>query len=374
MTLAGARANRAFLHRAAGMAAGEGVHQFLDLGAGLPTAENTHSVVQRINPNNRVVYVDSDPLVLAHAPRPAGRQRPDHRGTGRHPRPRGHPHPSRGDRGHRLHPARVRARGRRAALPHRRREPARGREPAAPGDGAAQLPRAVAHHLRRRQRGRRGHRDHAANKWPTRRHRAATPRCGVSSTRRRRRTGRLGRSSRNGPGEAAAADRGDHRRRDRAAVDIITEVVAHDQARAQGIEIARGLAAKPALCRSLQKQTLNAHLRRCIVHDVPYCMAMEGLTAADLPPNRRHDPPGRRAAAGPLPGSYGSRVEKINISPQRSSRAAQWPRARQRGSAVRAASRHESNGRRGRSDWLARRRRRAWLQYAIWPGLRRNGC
>jgi hypothetical protein len=67
MTLAGARANRAFLHRAAGMAAGEGVHHFLDLGAGLPTAEDTHSVVQRINPNNRVVYVDYDPLVLAHA-------------------------------------------------------------------------------------------------------------------------------------------------------------------------------------------------------------------------------------------------------------------------------------------------------------------
>jgi SAM-dependent methyltransferase len=67
MTPASARANRAFLHRAAGMAAARGVHQFLDLGAGLPTADNTHSVVQRIDPANRVVYVDYDPLVLAHA-------------------------------------------------------------------------------------------------------------------------------------------------------------------------------------------------------------------------------------------------------------------------------------------------------------------
>jgi SAM-dependent methyltransferase len=67
MTPASARANRAFLHRAAGMAAARGVHQFLDLGAGLPTADNTHSVVQRIDPKNSVVYVDYDPLVLAHA-------------------------------------------------------------------------------------------------------------------------------------------------------------------------------------------------------------------------------------------------------------------------------------------------------------------
>jgi O-methyltransferase involved in polyketide biosynthesis len=67
MTPASARANRAFLHRAAGMVAAQGVHQFLDLGAGLPTVENTHSVVQRVDPTNRVVYVDYDPLVLAHA-------------------------------------------------------------------------------------------------------------------------------------------------------------------------------------------------------------------------------------------------------------------------------------------------------------------
>jgi S-adenosyl methyltransferase len=67
MTEASCRANRAFLHRAAGMVARAGVHQFLDLGAGLPTMDNTHAVVQRVDPANRVVYVDYDPLVLAHA-------------------------------------------------------------------------------------------------------------------------------------------------------------------------------------------------------------------------------------------------------------------------------------------------------------------
>jgi len=67
MTPASARANRAFLHRAAGMVAAEGIHQFLDLGAGLPTVDNTHSVVQRVDPHNRVVYVDYDPIVLTHA-------------------------------------------------------------------------------------------------------------------------------------------------------------------------------------------------------------------------------------------------------------------------------------------------------------------
>jgi hypothetical protein len=67
MTRASCRANRAFLHRAAGMVAEAGVRQFLDLGAGLPTVENTHTVVQRVNRANGVVYVDYDPLVVAHA-------------------------------------------------------------------------------------------------------------------------------------------------------------------------------------------------------------------------------------------------------------------------------------------------------------------
>ena len=44
----------------------QGIDQFLDLGAGLPTVENTHHVAQRVNPDARVVYVDNDPIVPAH--------------------------------------------------------------------------------------------------------------------------------------------------------------------------------------------------------------------------------------------------------------------------------------------------------------------
>jgi S-adenosyl methyltransferase len=63
-----ARASRGFLTRAVRYLAGEaGVHQFLDIGTGLPTADNTHEVAQRIAPSARIVYVDNDPLVQAHA-------------------------------------------------------------------------------------------------------------------------------------------------------------------------------------------------------------------------------------------------------------------------------------------------------------------
>jgi hypothetical protein len=59
--------NRGFLIRACRFLASQtGINQFLDLGSGLPTAENTHQVVQRLNPDARVVYVDNDPVVLAH--------------------------------------------------------------------------------------------------------------------------------------------------------------------------------------------------------------------------------------------------------------------------------------------------------------------
>ncbi|MBW8487399.1 SAM-dependent methyltransferase [Actinomadura parmotrematis] len=59
--------NRAMLHRVVRhLAADEGVVQFLDLGSGLPTARNTHEVAQEANPEARVVYVDIDPIVLAH--------------------------------------------------------------------------------------------------------------------------------------------------------------------------------------------------------------------------------------------------------------------------------------------------------------------
>lgn len=60
-------ANRGFLQRAASWIARQGVDQFLDLGAGLPTMNNTHDVVHEVNPDARVVYVDSDPEVCAHA-------------------------------------------------------------------------------------------------------------------------------------------------------------------------------------------------------------------------------------------------------------------------------------------------------------------
>jgi hypothetical protein len=63
-----ARADRAFLGRAIRYLAGEaGIRQFLDIGTGLPTANNTHQVAQAIAPESRIVYVDNDPLVLVHA-------------------------------------------------------------------------------------------------------------------------------------------------------------------------------------------------------------------------------------------------------------------------------------------------------------------
>ncbi len=63
-----ARADRDFLGRVIRFLAAEaGVRQFLDVGTGLPTADNTHEVAQRVAPGSRVVYVDNDPLVLAHA-------------------------------------------------------------------------------------------------------------------------------------------------------------------------------------------------------------------------------------------------------------------------------------------------------------------
>jgi O-methyltransferase involved in polyketide biosynthesis len=62
------RADRAFLGRAVRYLAGEaGIRQFLDVGTGLPSADNTHEVAQRIAPESRIVYVDNDPMVLVHA-------------------------------------------------------------------------------------------------------------------------------------------------------------------------------------------------------------------------------------------------------------------------------------------------------------------
>jgi trans-aconitate methyltransferase len=62
------RANRAFLARAVRFLAAEcEVRQFLDIGTGIPTAGNTHEVAQAAAPESRIVYVDNDPIVLAHA-------------------------------------------------------------------------------------------------------------------------------------------------------------------------------------------------------------------------------------------------------------------------------------------------------------------
>ncbi|MFV2197781.1 SAM-dependent methyltransferase [Nocardiopsis sp. LOL_012] len=64
----GARASRAFLGRTVRYLAGEaGVRQFLDVGTGLPTADNTHEVAQAVAPESTILYVDNDPLVLTHA-------------------------------------------------------------------------------------------------------------------------------------------------------------------------------------------------------------------------------------------------------------------------------------------------------------------
>ena len=63
-----ARANRAFLARAVRFLAGEaGIRQFLDIGTGIPSANNTHEVAQSVAPESRIVYVDNDPVVLNHA-------------------------------------------------------------------------------------------------------------------------------------------------------------------------------------------------------------------------------------------------------------------------------------------------------------------
>ncbi|WP_210571411.1 SAM-dependent methyltransferase [Streptomyces sp. GESEQ-4] len=64
----GARAARYFLARAVRhLAAEEGIRQFLDIGTGLPNVDNTHEIAQRVAPDCKIVYVDNDPLVLAHA-------------------------------------------------------------------------------------------------------------------------------------------------------------------------------------------------------------------------------------------------------------------------------------------------------------------
>lgn len=62
-----ARENRAFLGRAVRHLVASGVTQFLDIGTGIPTQDNTHQVAQQADPSARIVYVDNDPMVMAHA-------------------------------------------------------------------------------------------------------------------------------------------------------------------------------------------------------------------------------------------------------------------------------------------------------------------
>lgn len=62
-----ATANRAFLRRAVRVLLGLGVRQFLDVGSGIPTRGNVHEIAQRIAPETRVVYVDNDPIAVAHS-------------------------------------------------------------------------------------------------------------------------------------------------------------------------------------------------------------------------------------------------------------------------------------------------------------------
>ncbi len=62
-----ARENRQFLGRAVSYVAARGVRQFIDVGAGLPTALNTHDIARRVEPHARVAYVDNDPIVISHA-------------------------------------------------------------------------------------------------------------------------------------------------------------------------------------------------------------------------------------------------------------------------------------------------------------------
>ena len=143
-----AQANRAFLARAVRHVARQGVTQFIDLGAGLPTSPNTHEVAREITPDARVCYVDNDQLVLAHAR--ALLEVDDHVSvTAGDLRAPGAALARSGDRQpHRRDHAGVRAAGVGPALP----DPGRGRRGGGRGaavDGAGQLPGDLSGHVNR---------------------------------------------------------------------------------------------------------------------------------------------------------------------------------------------------------------------------------
>src|SRR5579859_2099327 len=62
-----AQANRAVLRRSVEFLIGQGIKQFIDIGSGIPTAGNVHEVAHRANPDARVVYVDIEPVAVAHS-------------------------------------------------------------------------------------------------------------------------------------------------------------------------------------------------------------------------------------------------------------------------------------------------------------------
>jgi hypothetical protein len=62
-----ARSNRAFMSRSVRFMISQGITQFLDLGSGIPTVGNVHEIAQHANPNCRIVYVDYDPVAVAHS-------------------------------------------------------------------------------------------------------------------------------------------------------------------------------------------------------------------------------------------------------------------------------------------------------------------
>lgn len=66
------RENRGFLRRAVEQLATDGIRQLLDVGTGLPSANNAHEVARAVAPSSRIVYVDDDPIVLAATAEPRG--------------------------------------------------------------------------------------------------------------------------------------------------------------------------------------------------------------------------------------------------------------------------------------------------------------
>ena len=151
-----ARQSRQFLIRVVRYLAAEaGIRQFLDIGTGLPTMQNTHEVAQGVAPERRIVYVDNDPMVLVHARAllvNTTAEGVDHLRRRRLPRPGADPR--RGGEGARLHRADRRHVHGRARL---RAGPRRGALDRRAGDGrrpVRQLPGAVGRHRHQPGRGR----------------------------------------------------------------------------------------------------------------------------------------------------------------------------------------------------------------------------